>query len=74
MDNKLVLEYIWLDANENFRSKLKIIDKEGNLLVENIENISGYDKDIAVLQKELELLKLQIEEIKISSSNPLSPQ
>ena len=27
---------------------------------------------IAVLQKELELLKLQIEEIKVSTSNPLS--
>ena len=28
MDNKLVLEYIWLDAKDNFRSKLKIIDKD----------------------------------------------
>ena len=28
MENKLVLEYICLDAKENFRSKLKIIDKE----------------------------------------------
>ena len=28
--------------------------------------------DIAVLQKEIELLNLQIEEIKVSTSNPLS--
>ena len=28
--------------------------------------------DIAVLQKEIELLKIQIEEIKVSTSNPLS--
>ena len=28
--------------------------------------------NIAVLQKEIELLKLQIEEIKVSTSNPLS--
>ena len=38
----------------------------------NIGLISGNDKDIAVLEKELELLKLQIEEIKVSTSNPLS--
>ena len=34
--------------------------------------ISKNGTDIAVLQKELELLKLQIEEIKVSTSNPLS--
>ena len=28
--------------------------------------------DIAVLQKEIELLKIQMEEIKVSTSNPLS--
>ncbi len=28
--------------------------------------------DIAVLQKEIELLKVQMEEIKVSTSNPLS--
>ena len=28
--------------------------------------------EIKVLQKEIELLKLQIEEIKVSTSNPLS--
>ena len=28
--------------------------------------------DIAVLQKEIELLKIQLEEIKVSTSNPLS--
>ena len=30
--------------------------------------------EIKVLQKEIELLKLQIEEIKVSTSNPLSTQ
>ena len=33
-----------------------------------LENVG----DIKVLQKEIELLKLQIEEIKVSTSNPLS--
>ena len=35
-----------------------------------LENVG----EIKVLQKEIELLKLQIEEIKVSTSNPLSTQ
>jgi len=34
--------------------------------------VSENQTDIAVLQKEIELLKLQVEEIKVSTSNPLS--
>ena len=36
------------------------------------EGMATNQTDIAVLQKEIELLKLQIEEIKVSTSNPLS--
>ena len=36
------------------------------------EGMAENQTNIAVLQKELELLKLQIEEIKVSTSNPLS--
>ena len=47
-------------------------------LAQNIGNVNKgmaeNQTDIAVLQKELELLKLQIEEIKVSTSNPLSTQ
>ena len=38
----------------------------------NQKMISDGFTDIAVLQKEIELLKLQLEEIKVSTSNPLS--
>ena len=38
----------------------------------NQKMISDGFTDIAVLQKEFELLKLQVEEIKVSTSNPLS--
>ena len=45
-------------------------------LAQNIGNVNKgmaeNQTNIAVLQKELELLKLQIEEIKVSTSNPLS--
>ena len=35
-------------------------------------SISLNGTDIAVLEKEIELLKIQMEEIKVSTSNPLS--
>ena len=38
----------------------------------NTEDMLENAGEIKVLQKEIELLKLQIEEIKISTSNPLS--
>ena len=45
-------------------------------LAQNIGNVNKgmaeNQTDIAVLKKELELLKLQIEEIKVSTTNPLS--
>ena len=42
------------------------------MISENIGLISNNSKSNAVLEKEIELLKLQIEEIKVSTSNPLS--
>jgi len=38
----------------------------------NISSISDNTKSNAVLEKEIELLKIQIEEIKVSTSNPLT--
>jgi len=40
----------------------------------NTGTISDNSQSAAVLTKEIELLKLQIEEIKVSTSNPLSTQ
>ena len=48
------------------------IGNNQKMISENIGLISDNAKSSAVLQKEIELLKLQIEEIKVSTSNPLS--
>ena len=48
------------------------IGNNQKMISENIGAISDNDKSSAVLQKEIELLNLQIEEIKVSTSNPLS--
>jgi uncharacterized protein HemX len=51
----------------------RINDTQKSLSI-NIEDMLENAGEIKVLQKEIELLKLQIEEIKISNSNPLSTQ
>ena len=48
------------------------IGNNQKMISDNIAGISDNAKSSAVLQKEVELLKLQIEEIKVSTSNPLS--
>jgi len=48
------------------------IGNNQKMISENINGISENAKSNAVLEKEIELLKLQIEEIKVSTSNPLS--
>ena len=50
------------------------IGNNQKMISENIGTISDNAKSSAVLQKEIELLKLQIEEIKVNTSNPLSTQ
>ena len=50
------------------------IGNNQKMISENIGDISNNAKSAAVLAKEVELLKLQIEEIKVSTSNPLSTQ
>ena len=50
----------------------KRIGDNQKMISENIGLISNNSKSNAVLEKEIELLKLQIEEIKVSTSNPLS--
>ena len=48
------------------------IGNNQKMISDNVGLISNNAKSSAVLRKEIELLKLQIEEIKVSTSNPLS--
>jgi len=48
------------------------IGNNQKMISANIGDISDNSQSAAVLTKEIELLKLQIEEIKVSTSNPLS--
>ena len=48
------------------------IGNNQKMISEIISGISNNAKSNAVLEKEIELLKIQMEEIKVSTSNPLS--
>ena len=48
------------------------IGNNQKMISENIADISNNAKTNAVLEKEIELLKLQLEEIKVYTSNPLT--
>jgi len=66
-----------LDALEqitgpNLAPITKRIDDTQTSLNINVENMLENAGEIKVLQKEIELLKLQLEEIKVNTSNPLS--
>ena len=66
-----------LDALEqitgpNLAPITKRIDDTQTSLNINVENMLENAGEIKVLQKEIELLKLQLEEIKVNTSNPLT--
>ena len=48
------------------------IGNNQKMISDNVGLIYNNSKSAAVLSKEIELLKLQIEEIKVSTSNPLT--
>ena len=50
------------------------IGNNQKMISDNVGLISDNSQSAAVLTKEIELLKLQIEEIKVSTSNPLNTQ
>ena len=62
----------------NYSAQIAVLEEKVTAL-ENVDTSHGHDFDhthdstaTKILEKEIELLKVQIEEIKISSSNPLA--
>ena len=73
-----VLEGASKSIDMSFLSEIKVLEEKVNKL-ENADTTHAHDTThthddtaIKVLEKELELLKVQIEEIKVKSSNPLA--
>ena len=66
------LDVLSEQSGPNLTPLAQQIGNNQKMISENIGDISNNAKSAAVLAKEIELLKLQIEEIKVSTSNPLS--
>ena len=63
-----------LDALSNFKQEkvnLAPLDKK---ITDNGQKIADNNKSSAINAKEIELLQIQLEEIKVNTSNPLSTQ
>ena len=65
-------EQVVVDTS-GIESKVAVLEEKVAKLSDEIEGATGHGQTkILVNEKEIELLKIQIEEIKVSTSNPLS--
>ena len=58
-------------STTDYSAQIAVIEEKITVLEDFVNNDHGHTK-ILVNEKEIELLKVQIEEIKVSTSNPLS--
>ena len=72
------LEALESSGSKDWSAEIAVLEEKVTAL-ENVDTSHGHDFDhthdstaTKILEKEIELLKVQIEEIKISSSNPLA--
>ena len=70
--NQKDIEFLKNKKGVDLSSIQESINTNGFDIVDNRNEINKNGKDAAINSKEIELLKIQIEEIKVSTSNPLS--
>ena len=58
-------------STTDYSAQIAVIEEKITVLEDSVNNDHGHTK-ILVNEKEIDLLKVQIEEIKVSTSNPLS--
>ena len=58
-------------STTDYSAQIAVIEEKITALEDSVNSDHGHTK-ILVNEKEIELLKIQIEEIKVSTSNPLS--
>ena len=60
-------------STTDYSAQIAVLEEKVTKLTDEIEGATGHDHTkILVNEKQIELLKVQIEEIKVSTSNPLS--
>ena len=53
-------------------ASIDVVKKNSQSISTNMFSINDHQTAISILEKEIELLKVQLQELKINSSNPLS--
>jgi hypothetical protein len=53
-------------------ASIDLVKKNSQSISTNMFSINNHQTAISILEKEIELLKVQLQELKINSSNPLS--
>ena len=70
--NQKDIEFLKNKKGVDLSSVQESINTNGFEIIDNRNATNKNEKDVAINSKEIELLKIQIEEIKVSTSNPLS--
>ena len=70
--NQKDIEFLKNKKGVDLSSVQQSINTNGFEIIDNRNATNKNEKDVAINSKEIELLKIQIEEIKVSTSNPLS--
>ena len=70
--NQKDIEFLKNKKGVDLSSVQESINTNGFEIIDNINAANENGKGVAINSKEIELLKIQIEEIKVSTSNPLS--
>ena len=70
--NQKDIEFLKNKEGVDLSSIEESINTNGFEIIDNRNATNENGKDVAINSKEIELLKIQIEEIKVSTSNPLS--
>ena len=70
--NQKDIEFLKNKKGVDLSSVQQSINTNGFEIIDNRNAANENEKGVAINSKEIELLKIQIEEIKVSTSNPLS--
>ena len=70
--NQKDIEFLKNKEDVDLSSVEEAINTNGFEIIDNRNAANANGKGVAINSKEIELLKIQIEEIKVSTSNPLS--
>ena len=68
---ELIIEQLQAASKSIDVASIDLVKENSQSISTNMFSINDHQTDISILEKEIQLLNLQIKEIKVSNSNPL---